>query len=431
VSLGVGLSEVEIGRAGPRTRAIAIGVGLLVGTTVLLLLLVDFQNFMDLRVYRAGGRAWLDGFSLYSNQFGQYSGVGLPFTYPPISAILFTALAVIPEGAATVVITAGSLLSIAAVATIVLVRRYGRRTAVVLWVLTTLTLAVALEPVRQTLGYGQINLLLMVLVVADCLLPRTWWPRGLLIGIAAAVKLTPIVFLLYFFAHRQWRPMCTAIAGFVGVTLLAWLALPAETPKYLATVIGDPARIGPLAFVGNQSLNGLWHRFGLPDTLTTVAWFATSVAVIALAGYVVYLARRAGDDLGALLAVATAGLLASPVSWSHHWVWAIPAGLWLVPKLRHARWPGRVAAFVAFVVFVVPPHWLMPAKDGRELDWAWWQYIVGNEFVWIGMASLVGLVVWFRRAESREGSLPDAERPEGTPHGSAGQQAAAAPPPST
>lgn len=425
------MSEVELSRAVPRTRTFAIGVGLLVGTTVLLLLLVDFQNFMDLRVYRAGGRAWLDGFSLYSNQFGHYSGVGLPFTYPPISAMLFTALAVIPEGAASVVITAGSLLSIAAVATIILARRYGRRAVVVLWVLTALTLAVALEPVRQTLGYGQINLLLMVLVVADCLLPRTWWPRGLLIGIAAAVKLTPIVFLLYFFAHRQWRPMFTAIAGFVGVTLLAWIALPAETPKYLATVIGDPARIGPLAFVGNQSLNGFWHRLGMPATLTTVVWFTTSLAVIALAGYVVYLARRAGDDLAALLAVATAGLLASPVSWSHHWVWAIPAGLWLAPKLRAARWPGRVAAFVAFGLFVAPPHWLLPAKDGRELDWALWQHVVGNEFVWIALAALVALAVWFRRAQRLDGHHQDAQRPDGAHQGSADQQAAASPPPST
>jgi alpha-1,2-mannosyltransferase len=423
------VSEVEISRAIPRARAILIGIGLLVGTTVLLLLLVDFQNFMDLEVYRAGGRAWLDGFSLYSNQFSQYSGVGLPFIYPPVSAILFTVLAVIPEGAASVAITAASLLSIAAVAAIVLVPRHGRRAAVVLLVLTALTLSVALEPVRQTLGYGQINLLLMILVVADCLMPRTWWPRGLLIGIAAAVKLTPIIFLLYFFAHRQWRPMVTAIAGFVGVSLLAWIVLPSETPKFLATVISDPGGILRLEFVGNQSLNGFWHRMDLSGPLTTAAWFATSVVVVALAGYVVYLARRAGDDLGALLAVAIAGLLASPISWSHHWVWAIPAGLWLAPKLRHARWPGRVAAFVGFTVFVVPPHWLMPARDGSEMHWAFWQQLVGNEFVWIGIASLVALVVYFRK--SRAGSLRDAERPEGTPHGGDGQQAAASPPPST
>ncbi|MGB3439194.1 MAG: glycosyltransferase 87 family protein [Actinophytocola sp.] len=358
--------------------------GACVVVVAVLFLLVGFNNFMDLQVYRAGGQGWLDGYDLYAADFGSQYATGLPFTYPPVAAMLFTPLAVVPIAVAATVLTVVSLLALAAVAVIV-VRRP------VTLVAAAFTLGVLLEPVRLTLSFGQINLVLMVLVVADCLLPRTWWPRGTLIGLAAAVKLTPFAFLLYFAAHRQWRPVWTAIGAFAAVSLLVWVFAPEQTPAYLSTILGDPERIGELGYTGNQSLNGFWHRLGLADTATTALWLGSALVVVVLGWHAVRRARAAGDDLAALLAAATAGLLVSPVSWSHHWVWAMLAGVWLAPRLRTWRWPGRVAAVAGMLMFVAPPHWVLPNRHGREQDWSWWQHLVGNEFTWFGLALLVVL----------------------------------------
>jgi alpha-1,2-mannosyltransferase len=273
--------------------------------------------------------------------------------------MLFTTLAVVPVAVAVALLTAVSLLALAAVA-VVVVRRP------VTLVAAAFAFGVVLEPVRLTLSFGQVNLVLMVLVVADCLLPRTWWPRGALIGLAAAVKLTPFAFLLFFAAHRRWRPVLTAVGAFAAVSALVWVLAPAETPAYLSTVLGDPTRIGGLTYTGNQSLNGFWHRLGLGDGLTTALWLASALVVAALGWVAVRRSRVAGDDLGALLAAAAAGLLASPVSWSHHWVWAVLAGVWVAPRLREWRRPGRIAAVAGLLVFVVPPHWVLPNRYDRE-----------------------------------------------------------------
>ena len=388
-------------------RVVAVAAGLVVVIAAVLLVLVDFQNFIDLRVYRAGGRAWLDGYSLYTNEFDVRSGVGLPFTYPPVSAMLFTTLAVVPFGTAIALVTIASVAALAGVAAIVVQQPR-------LAVLAAVAGGMLLEPVRLTLSYGQINLLLMVLVVADCLLPRTRWPRGLLIGVAAAVKLTPAAFVLYFVAHRQWRPVLTAAAGFAAVAVAVWALAPADTPAYLSTVLGDPDRIGALTYAGNQSLNGFWHRLGLPGTLTTALWMVSSLVVVAIGWRAVRTARAAGDDLGALVAAAAVGLLVSPVSWTHHWVWAAVAGLWLVPRVREWRWPGRVAATVGLLLFVVPPHWVLPTKHDRELDWSLWQHVVGNEFVWCAIALLATLALGGGAARSGRTYRPEV-RELGTP----------------
>jgi alpha-1,2-mannosyltransferase len=300
--------------------------------------------------------------------------------------MLFTTLAVVPFGVAVAMITVASLCALAGAAAIVV--RYPRTA-----VLAAVAGGMLLEPVRLTLSFGQINLLLLFFVVADCLLPRTRWPRGLLIGVAAAVKLTPAAFVLFFAAHRQWHPVLAAVAGFTAVTLVAWVVAPGETPAYLATVIGDPGRLGGLTYTGNQSLNGFLHRLGLDPTLTAALWLGSALVVVALGWRAVRAARTAGDDLAALVAAAAVGLLVSPVSWSHHWVWAAVAGMWLLPRLREWRPAGRIAVVAGLVLFVVPPHWVLPKQHDRELDWALWQHVVGNEFVWCALALLVVLAV--------------------------------------
>jgi hypothetical protein len=157
------------------------GIGLVVVNIVVLTwFLAPWRPHLDLDVYRLGARMWLSGGDLYGLLPPTIIGNHLPFTYPPVAAVLFTPFTLVPLPVAGVVLTALSV-----VALVVVPRLTPARVAVVLPV------ALLLEPVRETLGFGQVNLLLMALVALDCLHRRPRWPRGVLVGLAAAIKLTP------------------------------------------------------------------------------------------------------------------------------------------------------------------------------------------------------------------------------------------------
>ncbi|RDI24553.1 glycosyltransferase 87 family protein [Lentzea flaviverrucosa] len=331
---------------------------------------------LDLRVYLAGGEAWLAGTDLYTADF--HGPRGLPFTYPPFAAMVFGVLAPLPLALTAVLFTAvGIGLFTAAV------RRWAGFGLVALCLL--------LEPLRITLDMGQVNLVLFGLVAADCLLPRPPWPRGLLVGLAAAIKLTPAIFVLFFLCRGRWRPALTAVATFTACGLAGWVLAPGQSKQFWFHAMLDPERVGGLAYSANQSLRGLLFRLGAPEFV----WFAGAIALLALT---VVLLPRLRDDLTALVAVAAAGLLISPVSWSHHWVWIAPALLLLKGRVRIA----------VMAVFAVGPHWLLPTAGDRELAWTWWQHVVGNTYVWLGL----GFLVWCAwrsvvRDKAERGSHPE------------------------
>ncbi len=378
----------------------------------------------DLHVYQLGGQAWVDDVRLYSSDF--HAPLGLPFTYPPFAAMTFALLAPLPWTAAVAVVTALGVAALAASCVLVastyvdvprnragpfgLPRPTPQATALGLGVAAA---GLLLEPVRSTLGYGQINLILLGLVIADCLLPKTPWPRGLLIGIAAAVKLTPAVFGLYFVASRQWRPAAVIVGTFISAHALAWAVAPRESRDYWFGALSDPARIGGLEFAGNQSVRALVHRWGVPAGTETLLWGAAVLAVVAVAWLAVARCRKTGDDVLALLATAVAGLLCSPVSWSHHWVWIAPAAVVLLVAARRAARPGVWAAVGAvLLVFAVGPQRLLPnsawtslAGTTPELDWAAWQQGIGASYVVLG-AVFLGAVAFSARFRRALGTSP-------------------------
>jgi alpha-1,2-mannosyltransferase len=367
-----------------RTDKRLVGAWVLVMAAALAVVLVrSGTGLIDLRVYRVGGQAWIEGVRLYAEGFPKpLDGPALPFTYPPIAAALFSVLAVVPWPVAVIVWTGVGLALLTAVCLATARHVHGRGERAVLVGLGVAAGSLLLEPVRETLDFGQINLLLMGLVALDCLLPKTRWPRGLLIGFAAAIKLTPAVFVLFFLPRGQWKPMVTAFASFVGFGLIGFAVAPTDTKQYWFDALLDPGRVGGLAYVGNQSLRGLVHRLGLTGFAESATWALLSLAVVALVWLAV---RHAGDDVSALLAVAVGGLLVSPVSWSHHWVWIAPG---LVLLLHRSRlWAGLLAA-----LFLVAPMWFLPHEKDLELQWSWWQHVVGNAYVWVGLAVLVLLV---------------------------------------
>jgi alpha-1,2-mannosyltransferase len=228
--------------------------------------------------------------------------------------------------------------------------------------------------VRTTLYFGQINVLLMALVILDCLVKKPRWPRGVLVGLAAAIKLTPAAFVLFFLLRGDRRAAATAAGSFAFVTAVGFLCNPKGSVAFWTSVVFDPNRVG-VAHESNQSINGVLSRVGIERG---PLWLVLVCAVLAV-GVVVM--RRAEHPVEALGLNAVVVLLVSPISWSHHWVW-------VVPILMYAAVRAKRLAMAGFVVFLLSPHWWWDADDG----WPWPAFIVGNAYAWCA----IGMLVWPR-----------------------------------
>ena len=299
---------------------LVFGIGLVAGK--------GGNPLIDLKVYRDGGISFMKDLPLYTSRFPHpLSGPDLPFTYPPFAAVVFSVLGFVGYYLAAVLMVAIGFTALTWTVYLVLRNRAGSRflPRPTPRVLVTLTLvSLVMEPISSTFLHGQINLLLMGLVVTDALGPKTRIPRGVLAGIAAAIKLTPAVFLLYFVARRQWKTASNMVAAFIGATSLSIILAPRDSEAYWTATVFDPTRIGDLGYAANQSLRGGLHRLGgLPGLAMSVKteehlWLGLSMIVIGLAYAGARRAVKRGDTVCALAVVAACQLLISPVSWSHH-----------------------------------------------------------------------------------------------------------------
>jgi alpha-1,2-mannosyltransferase len=359
---------------------------------------------LDLRVYREAGRVLLHGGTPF---VGTFTANHLPFTYTPFALVVLTPLAF---GRLGLVETAWWLISAAAlVATIALMLRAGPGTdtpagshpapgtdaettntaptlpAARAWAVAALLGAVAslaLEPVRSNFDYGQINLVLMAMIVTDITRVRSPW-RGVLVGLAAAIKLTPLLYLAYFAVTGQWRSLARGAAAFVAVTAVAWAVLPSDSTRYWLHEAADAARTGALGVVSNQGWNGLVHRppfSGGP--VGSVVWAVLScVTVVAGLALCRRLARQA-RTAEAVLALALTELLVSPVSWTHHWSWLV-----VVPGVAFGLWDRHRAVAVTLLVLlglaVVAPYLWVRSPPAS--------YLTSNTLV---LAGAVALGLW-------------------------------------
>ena len=220
----------------------------------------DTPYRIDIDVYRMGGRAWLDGSPLYADgaMFATQGGLDLPFTYPPLAAIVFSPFAVMSLPAASAVITAVTLLLLIVAVVIVLSRldvwTAGRR----IWLAAAIVAVtvVHFEPIEANFDFGQINVVLMTLVIADCVPRRTPWPRGVLLGVAIALKLTPAVFLLYFLLRRDTRALLVSAASVVALTLLGFALAWRDSWEYWTETVRNTDRIGAATLNTNQNIAG-------------------------------------------------------------------------------------------------------------------------------------------------------------------------------
>jgi alpha-1,2-mannosyltransferase len=362
---------------------------------------ISFGRYqIDLNVYRIGGRAWLNGTSLYGALPKTSSGIALPFSYPPIAAVLLSPLALPPMTAT------GTLLALATMALTALVLRVFLRfvaepaagsvpgTSDTRWrtVGWLLPVALLLEPVRNTLTYGQVNVVLMALVTADCLTPSPRWPRGALVGLAAAVKLTPAGFVLFFLVKRDYRAAVTALVSFAAVTGAGFLLDWHDSVRYWTSLVFDVGRPGSALYAANQSIQGVLARAGLnPHAAAGLAVWAVLSALVSLLTWVGMRRALAGSSVVLALCLnAVAALLISPVSWSHHWVWAAPAVLTLaVLGWRHRQVAVLFVAAVLLAIFALAPQWLLPHAGNRELHWSDWQQVLGDSYVLVGVSVLL------------------------------------------
>ena len=347
---------------------------------------------IDADVYRMGGRAWLDGQPLYADgaMFHTQGGLDLPFTYPPLAAIAFSPLAWMSMSAASITITAITLLLLVVSVQIVLHRLqvWPGRT----WWLAAAIVALSvttLEPIRANFSFGQINVVLMTLVIADCVPRRTPWPRGLLLGLAIALKLTPAVFLLYFVLRRDLRATLTAVASFAGATLIGFALAWRDSLEYWTATVGHTERIGNATLNTNQNAAGALARLSLSEGTHFALWTLACLGVLTLTVWAVrrvLAAGRSGDEPTlALVLVALFGLVVSPVSWSHHWVWALPTVI-VTAVLAYRRGNLALGAVTAagIALMLWPPIELLP--EHHEATATWWRQLFGMSYVWWALA---------------------------------------------
>jgi alpha-1,2-mannosyltransferase len=355
-----------------------------------------FDGMIDLRVYRMGGSVLLDRASLYD---AQLPGSGLPFTYPPFAAIAMLPLAALPWGVALVVWTTISVLCIALIWRVALPANawtlvpepWRDRRIAVLAALTALSLL--LEPVWQTIQFGQINLLLTAMILLDLVRPADAKWRGFWVGVTIGVKLTPLPFLAFLLITKQWRAFRNAVLGLLATMAVGFAVVPHQSWQYWTVVIRNANRVGGLAYTANQSFMGFLSRLGDEASWVQPVWFLLS-AIFGL--LVLWLARKywlADERVTAISVMALAVLYASPVSWSHHWVWIIPLGISLIRAVQR-EWgakPAVVTGIVWYGLFVLRSIWWVPYRDDRELSWTFWQSIPGNSHLILGMLAFLTL----------------------------------------
>ena len=384
----------------------------------------------DLVVYRNGGLIVRHVAPAYdghrASPLYDWTGQnGVQFTYPPFAAVVFAVASVLSWTAMRWAMTLASLAALGVSLWLVFgALGYAGRPRVRLGATFGISaLALLTEPVQQTLALGQVNLLLMLLVAVDLLTAldgRTRWWHGMGIGLAAGVKLTPLIFIPYLLLVRRYRQAATAAGTFAATVALGYVILPRDSVTYWwHHLVLNANRIVFLGTRGNQSLRGVLIRLAGSVTSGTVPWAVAGILVVVIGLAAAAVLYRAGHPVPGMLACALTGLLVSPLSWDHHWVWVAP-GLALLVHLgacardavRAAWW---AAAGLTTVVFGAWPQFWNLAQAGltpaglfwygpatyfargdqpwyHEFHWHGLQALAGNSFVLAGLAGLAALV---------------------------------------
>ena len=340
---------------------------------------------LDLRIYRYGGLIAGHVRPSYDPRLGSplYDWPGyddLKFTYSPFAALAFTVLTWPTATELLIGSVATSTLAVFAAVWFTL-GGLGYRPGAARAGLTLLAAAITLllEPVQRTLSLGQIELVLMALIIWDLCQPdRRWW-KGMGVGIAAGIKLVPLIFIPYLLLTRRFRQAAVATGTFAATVLAGFIAEPADSRRYwLGGVFADGSRTGFVGFGGNQSLRGIITRLVGSVAGGQPVWLAAAALTVLIGLICAAAIDRAGHHLLGVLGCALTGLLVSPISWDHHWVWTVPAFVALLVYGARAQGAFRWACFgIAIAMLGLFGAWPVslwgepPSQAGYHLGLIW------------------------------------------------------------
>jgi alpha-1,2-mannosyltransferase len=375
---------------------------------------LEHFQMVDMVVYRDEGETVRHGQNLYTMVVPHWK---LYATYPPFAALLFTTTTLAPVPLLRALVTGANLALLALLAWLSFrlvgwPRQRTRPLAVVL----SLLAGVWLEPVYTTLRYGQINLLIACLVLADLTRPDQARGKGLLIGIATGLKLTPGVFGVYLLLTGRPRAALVSFAGFAGTVLFGWLALPQASWSFWTDYLFDSHRVGATGIVDNQSLRGALARL-LHEPDPNLSWIlaagVTAAVGLAVAARTARADRLPRAEAWGVACAALTALLVSPISWTHHWIWCVPILVLLAAEAaaeaagpratRRLRW--RPLLGLGLLTFAGYGMWLVPHRLPEDsLRLALWQQLPSSVYPAFGLL-LLGVAL-ARTARRRRGAQP-------------------------
>jgi alpha-1,2-mannosyltransferase len=348
------------------------------------------SNMVDLDVYRQAGSVLLAGGDFYD-----LPGP-LQFLYPPFAAVLAVPLTVLPATVVEIGWTAAG-----AVALVAVLHRFGLKG----WVLSLVSIGVVylVEPVVQTFVFGQLGIFLVALIVLD-LVPgprvfsRRLLPEGMLTAVAAAIKLTPAIFVVYLLLVRKFRAFWVAVITGMVLTLISFAIVPAASIEFWTRLAhGDTGLGRSIIYYTNQSVMADIVRIFGTGQAPAIAGLALSAAVAAAGLWAAVLWHRLGDVGLAVNLCGVAALLASPVSWLHHFVWVVPLAMSLLERrpIGPRRLPVWYLALGWFFVgwVVVAPFIHLPNGADVELQWTWSQHLLASITAAVGLILLAGAIV--------------------------------------
>ncbi|MCW2600086.1 MAG: hypothetical protein JWM02_1915 [Frankiales bacterium] len=329
-------------------------------------LAIDHNNF-DIRVYDGAVTSWAHGGDLYG--YGQGTR-HLGFTYPPFAAVLMLPMSLLPQAAviATNAVFIGVALVLATrlvLGSTLLASRHG------VWFATAIALPLEYlsQPIRDTLSFGQVNIYLALLVLADLVALRRGlrW-AGVGVGLATAIKLTPGLFIVFYLLTSERKAARNAVAAAVGATALSALVSPSTSWTFWTSALLDPTRIGRYDDSANQSIAGVMARVADSHQLPAGPWLLAVLLVLPLG---LARARKAWprDPLAAITLVGLTACLVSPITWVHHLFWLLPAVVLLVDVgLTRRSWPQLLLAASTLALFASDVNMRTGQSVGRHMS---------------------------------------------------------------
>jgi uncharacterized membrane protein len=390
-SVGTGLKELDI------TRPWAVRAAWIALCAAIVLVVVFSVAYkpLDFSVYRWGGQEVTHGLRLYLTRYVQGHDREW-FTYPPFAAVVFVPIAAVPAVIGQVGWQLVSLIALACASVITLNLAGYRPSRTV--IAAIVAGAITLEPMYHTLYLGQINFILLALILTDVWRASRGRTAGIGIGLAAAVKLTPLIFIPFFLVARRWKDAAIATATFLACGLVGYVVAPEGSGLYWHHLWDNTKRVGA-PYISNQSPYALVLR--LAGTSAHIgSWYLIIPVISGIAGLAIAAVLANHDDwLGAATVTGATGLLVSPISWTHHWVWILPALVILVLGGKRSK----IAALCAYVLFVVAPMWFTPRDGGpSEYGFHWLLTLVANCYLIAGLAFLAYMA---RRAYLMRGAV--------------------------